>query len=163
MGNRLYVGNLPYTISEDELRDAFGADGRQVAEVAIISDRETGRPRGFAFVTMASDADARSAVEAMDGRSLGGRTLKVNEAQERRGGGGGGPRGDRGGYGGGYGGGDRGGYGGGDRGGYGGGDRGGYGGGDRGGYGGGDRGGYGGGYGGGDRGGYDRGDRGRRR
>jgi len=164
MGNRLYVGNLPYTISEDELRDAFGADGRQVAEVAIISDRETGRPRGFAFLTMASDADAKSAVEAMDGRSLGGRTLKVNEAQERRGGGGGGPRGDRGGYGGGDrgGGAGRGGYGGGDRGGYGGGDRGGYGGGDRGGYGGGDRGGYGGG----DRGGYgdhDRGDRGRRR
>jgi hypothetical protein len=167
MGNRLYVGNLPYSISEDELRDAFGADGRQVAEVAIITDRETGRPRGFAFVTMASETDAKSAVEAMDGQKLGGRTLKVNEAQERRGGGGGGPRGgygggDRGGYGGGGGGGDRGGYGGGGGGGYGGG----YGGGG-GGYGGGDRGrGDRGGYGGGDRGGYgdhDRGDRGRRR
>jgi hypothetical protein len=146
MGNRLYVGNLPFSISEDELRDAFSADGRQVSEVAIITDRETGRPRGFAFVTMSSDADAKAAAEAMDGQKLGGRTLKVNEAQERRsgGGGGGGGRGDRGfggggGGGGGSGGGDRGGYGGGDRGGFGGG--GGYGGGDRGGYGGGDRGG----------------------
>lgn len=130
MGNRLYVGNLPYNISEDEIRDAFTGEGRQVSEVAIITDRETGRPRGFAFVTMASDEDARAAVEAMDGANMGGRTLKVNEAEERRGGGrgpgGGGGRGPGGGGrggGGGYE--DRGGYGGGgggrggrDRGGY---------------------------------------------
>jgi RNA recognition motif-containing protein len=90
MGSKLYVGNLSYNTTEDELREAFGKDGRQVAEVAIVMDRETGRPRGFAFVTMGSDADAQKAIQALDGQSLSGRTLKVNEAQDRRGGGGGG-------------------------------------------------------------------------
>ena len=90
MGKKLYVGNLSYDTTEAELRDAFGADGRTVEEVAIIMDRDTGRPRGFGFVTMGSDADAQAAIEAMDGQSLGGRSLKVNEAQDRRGGGGGG-------------------------------------------------------------------------
>ena len=112
MTKKLYVGNLPYSVTEDELFSFFGADGRTVSEVAIIMDRDTGRPRGFGFVTMGSEEDAQSAIEALDGASLGGRTLKVNESQDRRRGGGGGPRG-RGGDRGGYGGGDRGGYGGG--------------------------------------------------
>lgn len=105
MGSKLYVGNLNFTTSEDALKAAFSANGRTVKEVAIPSDRETGRPRGFAFVTMGSDADAKAAIAAMDGKDLDGRTLKVNEAQDkpRTGGGGGG----------GYGGGGRGGRGGG--------------------------------------------------
>jgi cold-inducible RNA-binding protein len=94
MGTKLYVGNLPYEITEDALREAFGADGRQVREVSIITDRMTGKPRGFAFVQMGSDADAQSAIEALNGRELSGRTLKVSEAHERApGGGGGGGRG----------------------------------------------------------------------
>jgi RNA recognition motif-containing protein len=142
MGTRLYVGNLSFQTTEDALRAAFASDGRQVTEVKIMLDRDTGRSRGFAFVEMATDQDAQNAIQAMNGADLDGRPLKVNEAQPRqdaggRGGGGGG----RGGYGGG-GGGGRGGYGGGGRGGYGGGGggRGGYGGG-RGGSGGGRRGG----------------------
>jgi RNA recognition motif-containing protein len=107
MGKKLYVGNLSYNTTEDELREAFGQDGRAVEEVAIVMDRETGRPRGFAFVTMASDKDAQSAISSLDGQTVGGRTLRVNEAMERSGGGGGGGRS---GGGGGYrGGGDRGG------------------------------------------------------
>jgi RNA recognition motif-containing protein len=147
MGTRLYVGNLSFQTTEDNLRAAFGGDGRQVTEVKIMLDRDTGRSRGFAFVEMATDQDAQSAIQAMNGADLDGRPLKVNEAQPRqdggRGGFGGGGGGGRGGYGGGGGGGGRGGYGGG------GGGRGGYGGG-----GGGGRGGYGGGGGGGGRGGY---------
>jgi cold-inducible RNA-binding protein len=110
MGTRLYVGNLNYTTTEDDLRSAFAADGRKVQEVAIPSDRETGRPRGFAFVTMGSESDAKAAIAAMDGKDLDGRSLKVNEAQERpprAGGGGGGGGGGRGGGGGGGGGGGR--------------------------------------------------------
>ena len=123
MGKRLYVGNLSYDTTEDSLRAAFGQDGRTVTDVHIVSDRETGRPRGFAFVEMASDQEAQAAIEAMDGADLDGRDLKVNEARERQGGGGGG-------FGGGGGGGGRGGYGGGGGGrGGGGGGRGGYGGG----------------------------------
>lgn len=145
MGTRLYVGNLSFQTTEDSLRAAFGGDGRQVTEVKIMLDRDTGRSRGFAFVEMATDQDAQSAIQAMNGAELDGRPLKVNEAQPRqdggRGGFGGGGGGGRGGFGGGGGGGGRGGYGGGGRGGYGGG--GGGGGGGRGGYGGG-RGGYGG-------------------
>lgn len=83
MTKKLYVGNLPFSVTENELQDLFGADGRQVSEVAIIMDRDTGRPRGFAFVTMASDNDARSAIEALDGASLGGRSLRVNESEEK--------------------------------------------------------------------------------
>jgi RNA recognition motif-containing protein len=148
MGTKLYVGNLSYSTTEAALRTAFEADGREVREIAMISDRETGRPKGFAFVQMGSEEDAKQAIAALDGRELDGRPLRVNEAQERQGGSGGGGGGSRGGYGGsGGGGGGRGGYSGG---GGGGGGRGGYSGG--GGGGGGGRGGYGGGGGGRDRG-----------
>jgi len=110
---KIYVGNMSFNSTEDTLREAFSAHG-DVQEVAIITDRDTGRPRGFAFVTM-DDAGARAAIEAMNGQELDGRTLVVNEAQAKpaRGGSGGGGRG---GYGGG-GGGGRGGSGGGGRGG----------------------------------------------
>jgi cold-inducible RNA-binding protein len=105
MGSKLYVGNLSYTTTEDSLRSAFAANGRKVQEIAIPSDRETGRPRGFAFVTMGSDADAKAAIAALDGKDLDGRSLKVNEAQERpRTGGGGGFGGGGGGFSGGGGG-----------------------------------------------------------
>ncbi|HEY7954285.1 MAG TPA: RNA-binding protein [Polyangia bacterium] len=108
-GTRLYVGNLSFGTTESALRAAFEQGGRKVAEVKIVTDRDTGQPRGFAFVEMASPADAQAAMAEWNGQELDGRTLKVNEAQERSGGGGGG--GGRGG------GGDRGGYGGGGRGG----------------------------------------------
>ena len=83
MGTKLYVGNLSYDSTEGSLRTAFEADGRQVREVALIMDRETGKPRGFAFVQMGSEADAKAAIAALDGKDLDGRTLRVNEAQER--------------------------------------------------------------------------------
>jgi cold-inducible RNA-binding protein len=110
VGTKLYVGNLSYSTTEASLRAAFGSDGREVREVAVISDRETGRPKGFAFIQMGSEKDAQSAITAWNGKELDGRALKVNEAQERPAGGG-----SRGGGGGGYGGGGggRGGYGGG--------------------------------------------------
>ncbi len=94
MKNRLYVGNLAYHTTEDALTQAFAADGRQVSSVQIMIDRDSGRSRGFAFVEMANDADAQSAIDALDGAELDGRNLRVNEAQERRprGGGGGGRR-----------------------------------------------------------------------
>jgi RNA recognition motif-containing protein len=98
MGTKLYVGNLSVDVTEEELRDVFGADGRQISEIAIVMDRITNRPRGFAFVTMATAADAQSAMSALNGRMLGGRAIKVNEAQDRpRDGGGrsGGSRRDR--------------------------------------------------------------------
>lgn len=101
MGTRLYVGNLPFSASEDDVRDLFSQNDRSVSEVKLITDRETGRPRGFGFVEMANDADAESAVEELDGYNFGGRPLKVNEARERTGGGGGGGGGHRGGGGGG--------------------------------------------------------------
>jgi cold-inducible RNA-binding protein len=87
-GTRLYVGNLSYQTNEASLREAFEQDGRKVTEVKIVTDRETGQPRGFAFVEMGSPADAEAAIAALNGRDLDGRTLKVNEAQERSGGGG---------------------------------------------------------------------------
>src|SRR5436190_10509978 len=105
MGTKLYVGNLSYSTTEAALRTAFEADGREVREIAMISDRETGRPKGFAFVQMGSEEDAKQAIAALDGRELDGRPLRVNEAQERQGGGGGSGGGSRGGYGGGGGGG----------------------------------------------------------
>jgi len=105
MGSKLYVGNLNFTTTEDALKNAFSANGRSVKEVAIPSDRETGRPRGFAFVTMGSDAEAKAAIADLDGKDLDGRSLKVNEAQDK-------PRTGGGGGGGGYGGGGRGGGGG---------------------------------------------------
>ena len=103
--SRLYVGNLSFTTTQDSLRAAMAGDGRQVKEVSIVMDRETGRPRGFAFVEMQSKADADKAIKALDGTSLDGRQIKVNEAQERQprtggGGGGGGGRRDGGGGGG---------------------------------------------------------------
>jgi len=149
MTNRLYVGNLSWDTQEDDLIAAFEQDGRKVSSARIMTYRDTGRSRGFAFVEVARPEDAHAAIAAMDGADLDGRPLRVNEAQERapRAGGGGGG-GGRGGYGGGGGGGGRGGYGGGGGGG-GRGGRGGSGGGGRGG-----RGGNGGGYGGGGGGGY---------
>lgn len=111
-GTRLYVGNLAYSTSEEGLREAFARDGRKVKTVFIATDRETGRPRGFAFVEMETPEDATAAIAAMDGQTVDGRSLKVNEAREREGGGGGGRR--PGGGGGGFR--DRGGGGGGDRG-----------------------------------------------
>ena len=136
MGNRLYVGNLPFTTTELELQDLFAQAGA-VTEVLLMQDKFTGKSRGFAFVTMASETDAQNAVTQLDGKQIEGRPLRVNEARprdergfggggggggggydERRGGGGGGHRGDdrRGGGGGYRGSGDRrGGGGGGDR------------------------------------------------
>ena len=131
MAKRLYVGNLSYGVTSDDLQALFEQYGR-VRSAQVLSDRETGRSRGFGFVEMEEDAAADAAIEALDGQDHQGRRLTVNEAKPRTPGGGGGYGGGGGGYGGGGGGGGRGG-----RGGYGGG---GYGGG---GYGGGGRGGYG--------------------
>jgi cold-inducible RNA-binding protein len=89
MSKRLYVGNLSFNTTETELRDLFGQSGT-VTETKMVMDRETGRPRGFAFVEMSSDAEATHAISQLNGRDLNGRTLKVNEAQERSAGGGGG-------------------------------------------------------------------------
>ena len=83
MTTKLYVGNLNYTTTEEGLRTAFAADGRTVREVAIPNDRDTGRPRGFAFVEMGSEGDAKAAIAALDGKDLDGRSLRVNEAKER--------------------------------------------------------------------------------
>ena len=91
MGKRIYIGNLPFSATEDQVRDLFGAHG-SVESVNLISDRETGRPRGFGFVEMPDD-EATAAIEALDGTMFGDRNLKVNEArprEPRRGGGGGG-------------------------------------------------------------------------
>lgn len=88
MGTRLYVGNLSFDSTEDTITQAFSQDSRQVSSVTIMTDRETGRPRGFAFVEMANEGDAQAAIQAMDGQELDGRTLRVNEAQERKSGGG---------------------------------------------------------------------------
>lgn len=97
---RIYVGNLPFSTGEAELQELFSAHG-EVTSAAIITDRETGRPRGFGFVEMSDDAAARTAIEQINGSTVDGRTLKVNEAKprEQRTGGGGG--GGGGGYGGG--------------------------------------------------------------
>jgi RNA recognition motif-containing protein len=107
MGKKLYVGNLSYSTTEADLREVFATVGHEVSEVKIILDRDSGRPRGFAFVEMATDEGARVAIETLNGKDLQGRSIAVNEARERTGGGGGGGRGaDRGG-GGGFGGGRR--------------------------------------------------------
>jgi RNA recognition motif-containing protein len=90
IGTRLYVGNLSFQTTQDTLRAAFEQGGRKVVEIKIVTDRDTGQPRGFAFVEMSSPAEAQAAIAELDGRPLDGRTLKVNEAQERSGGGGGG-------------------------------------------------------------------------
>jgi cold-inducible RNA-binding protein len=109
MGNRLYVGNLSFQSTTDSVRTAFAAHG-EVTDVQLVTDRETGQPRGFGFVTMGSADQAAKAIAAMNGATLDGRALRVNEAEERpnrggpgggRGGGGGGGRDRRGGGGGG--------------------------------------------------------------
>ena len=153
MGNKLYVGNLAYTVRDEELNEAFGQFGA-VNSAKVMMDRETGRSKGFGFVEMASDAEAQAAINGLNGQAISGRAVVVNEARPREerpggfrspygGGGGGGGGGRREGGGGGYGGGGGGGF----RSPYGGGGRreGGGGGGGRGGYGGGGGGGYGGG------------------
>jgi RNA recognition motif-containing protein len=107
MGNKLYVGNLPYTVRDEDLQQAFSAYG-SVNSAKVMMERDTGRSKGFGFVEMGNDAEAQAAVEGMNGQSLGGRSLVVNEARPmearppRTGGGGfGGPRGGSGGFGGG--------------------------------------------------------------
>ena len=118
MNTRLYVGNLSFNTTADGVRTAFQQFGT-VSDVHLVTDRETGRSRGFAFVTMGTTEEAAKAIEGMDGKTIDGRPLRVNEAEQRQarggGGGGGGYRGGGGGGGGGY----RGGGGGGGRGGYG--------------------------------------------
>ena len=116
MGNKLYVGNLPYTVRDEDLQQSFGEFG-SITSAKVMMERDTGRSKGFGFVEMGSDAEAQAAIAGMNGQSLGGRSITVNEARPmearppRTGGFGGGG----GGYGGGGGGGDRsgGGYGGG--------------------------------------------------
>jgi RNA recognition motif-containing protein len=108
MGSKLYVGNLSYNTSEADLETLFAQHGT-VQSCSVITDRDTGQSKGFAFVEMGSDSEARAAIEALDGKDMGGRALKVNEARpkpQRSGGGGyGGGGGGGGGYGGGGGGG----------------------------------------------------------
>ncbi len=109
MGNKLYVGNLPYTVRDDDLHQAFSAYGN-VSSAKVMMERDTGRSKGFGFVEMGSDAEAQSAISGMNGQSLGGRSLVVNEARPmearppRSGGGGFGGGRREGGYGGGGGG-----------------------------------------------------------
>ena len=163
MGNKLYVGNLPYSVRDEDLQQSFGQFGA-VTSAKVMMERDTGRSKGFGFVEMASDAEAQAAITGMNGQPLGGRSVVVNEARPMEArpprSGGGGFGGGGGGYGGGGGGGDRSGGGGGYGGGGGGGRSGGGGGGGDGGfrspYGGGGAGGgrSGGGGGGGGRGGY---------
>ena len=118
MGNKLYVGNLAYSVRDDSLQQAFGQFGT-VTSAKVMMDRETGRSKGFGFVEMGSDAEAQAAVNGMNGQALEGRAIVVNEARPREerpggfGGGGGGRSGGGGGYGGGGGGGGYGGGGGG--------------------------------------------------
>jgi len=90
VGAKLYVGNLSYDTTDDGIRAAFEGDGRTVRDVYVPVDRETGRPRGFAFVEMGSDSEAQAAIDELDGSDLDGRVIKVNEARPRAGGGGGG-------------------------------------------------------------------------
>ena len=116
MGNKLYVGNLPYTVRDEDLQQSFSEFG-SVSSAKVMMERDTGRSKGFGFVEMGSDAEAQAAIEGMNGQSLGGRSLVVNEARPMearppRTGGFGGPRGGGGGggFGGGGGGGDGGGF-----------------------------------------------------
>ena len=87
MSKKIYVGNLPFSTTDEELEELFSAHGA-VESAKVITDRETGRSRGFGFVEMAQEA-ADAAIQALDGKDLGGRPLRVNEARERPGGGGG--------------------------------------------------------------------------
>src|SRR5881398_1891780 len=109
MGNKLYVGNLAYSVRDESLQQAFGQFGT-VTSAKVMMDRDTGRSKGFGFVEMGSDAEAQAAIGALNGKEVDGRALTVNEARPKtEGGGGGGGRsgGGRGGYGGGGGGGGR--------------------------------------------------------
>jgi RNA recognition motif-containing protein len=108
MNTKLYVGNLSFDTTENDLQDLFAACG-PVSEVNLVMDRSTNRPRGFAFVTMATPEGAQAAIQQVNGKNVQGRDLTVNEARprEERPGGGGGGGGSRGGYGGGGGGGGR--------------------------------------------------------
>lgn len=98
MGKRLFVGNLSWDSTEESIRAAFEQGGGTVSDVHIMTDRETGRSRGFGFVEMSTDEEAQAAIQDMDGADLDGRQLRVNEAQPRQprqGGGGGGGGGNR--------------------------------------------------------------------
>lgn len=97
MNNRLYVGNLAFHTTEDTLQQTFSAVGT-VSEAKLVIDRETGRSRGFAFVSMSTDEEAQAAIDQLNGADLDGRALRVNIAEERRPGGGGGFRGGGGGF-----------------------------------------------------------------
>ena len=101
MGNRLYIGNLSFQANTETLREAFAPYG-EITDIHVVTDRDTGQSRGFGFITMGTDEEAKKAMTSMDGTMFDGRALRVNEAQERpaRGGGGGGGRGGRGGNGG---------------------------------------------------------------
>ena len=94
MGKKLYVGNLPYSVDQNQLQDAFAPFGT-VDSAVVFNDRDTGRSKGFGFVEMGSDAEAQAAIDGLNGTSLDGRNITVNEARPRA------PRPDRGGYGGG--------------------------------------------------------------
>ena len=97
MNNKLFVGNLSFNTTENDLQDAFAAHGT-VLEANLMTDRDSGRPRGFAFVTMSTEEEAQKAINALNGANLDGRNLTVNVArarEERSGGGGGGYRGGR--------------------------------------------------------------------
>lgn len=89
MGSKLYVGNLSFKTTESELKDLFSEAGT-VSEAALVTDRDTGNSRGFAFVTMSSDAEAQAAISKFSGKEVDGRSLTVNEARPREEGGGGG-------------------------------------------------------------------------
>ncbi|HOD65189.1 MAG TPA: RNA-binding protein [candidate division Zixibacteria bacterium] len=108
---KIYIGNMSYSTTEDQLRQAFEAFG-EVSEVNLVMDRDSGRPKGFAFVEMPNQDEGKAAIAAMNGKEFDGRTLNVDEARPRRegAGGGGGGRGGRGGFGGGGGGNRRGGW-----------------------------------------------------
>ena len=107
MGNKLYVGNLPYSVRDSDLEQSFGQFGA-VTSAKVMMERDTGRSKGFGFVEMGSDAEAQAAIEGMNGAPLGGRSLVVNEARPmeprppRTGGGGYGGGGREGGGGGGF-------------------------------------------------------------
>jgi len=90
MGNRIYVGNLPFSADESTVKSLFEQNDRSVTEVKLITDRDTGRPRGFGFVEMANSEDADKAISELNGYTMDGRALTVNEARERSEGGGGG-------------------------------------------------------------------------
>ena len=85
----IYVGNLPFSTTDTELRELFGQHG-EISSASVILDRETGRSRGFGFVEMPNDSEAETAIEALNGQDFNGRTLKINQAREKRSGGGGG-------------------------------------------------------------------------